>query len=147
MKNLKQIFDTIFPFAITILLWRLAAPVLNPGGILAAIPIFYYSFMRPRAEFLPMAIVGCLLLDYNFGTMLFWTGMFCAAYAVHYMQTISRPMLLIHDGLAVFSMFIGGGLLILSAWAFSFSAIFTAAWMFAVSAVGYLVWIKLARKF
>ena len=145
MQNIKKILDALFPFAITILLWRIATPVWNPNGILATIPIFYYSFIRPRAEFMPMAIIGCILLDYNFGTMLLWTTIFCFLYAANYLQTVTKPLLSIYDGLLAFAIFMGACLLILAVSAFTWQSLGTALWMFILGAVWYLAWIRAMR--
>jgi hypothetical protein len=146
MQNIKKILDALFPFAITILLWRIATPVWNPNGILATIPIFYYSFIRPRSEFMPMAVVGCLLLDYNFGTLLFWTMLFCAAYAGNYLQTVTKPMMLIYDGLFAFALFVGAGLFMLAVMAFTWRSLGTAAWILALTMAGYFLWIRTIKN-
>ncbi|MDR1206949.1 MAG: hypothetical protein LBK26_00850 [Rickettsiales bacterium] len=149
MHSLKRIFIVIFPFAITLLLWRLSIPVWNPCGILAAIPIFYYSFISERPGFLPMAILGCLLLDYNFDLMLFWTSMFCIAYAANYMQTLMRAATLQAAGFWTFSSLIGICLAILGIHAFfstwSAAAILQAIWMFVLTTAGYVAWVKIGR--
>ncbi|MCL1785847.1 MAG: hypothetical protein FWG39_01695 [Alphaproteobacteria bacterium] len=142
MHNIKKFFDAIFPFAVTILLWRIANPFWNPNGIISMVPIFYYSFIRPRPEFMPMAVLGCLLLDYNFDTMLFWTAMFCAVYAANYLQTTTKPILHIRGGLFAFALFAGACLLILAIWAFTWRSLWTAIWMFAVATLCYAGWAK-----
>lgn len=76
----------LFPFIITLALWRISVPWINPAGILAIIPIFYCSFIRPVPYFVPFAILMCFLLDYKFNTVLMWTGFYCAFYAVMNLQ-------------------------------------------------------------
>jgi len=146
MQSLKRFLNAIFPFAITLILWRLSVPVLNPCGVLAIVPIFYYSFIRPRSEFLPMAILGCFLIDYNFGSMLFWTVMFCAAFAANYLQTAFRGAVLKHHGIYSFMGFTGACLLILGLWSFSttfaFGSLLQMIWLFVLTTAGYLVWVK-----
>jgi len=146
MHNVKKILNTIFPFAITILLWRMSAPVWNPNGVLALVPIFYYSFTRPRSEFMPMAVAGCLLLDYNFGTTLFWTSLFCASYAAIHLQTVTKPFIAAAGGLLSFSVFLGAGVLILAILAFSWASLGTALWIFLVGTAAFLVWIRVMGK-
>jgi len=143
MNEIKKLLNILFPFAATILLWRMVVPVLNPAGILAIVPIMYYSFIRTRPEFLPMAILGCFLLDYNFGTMFFWTSLFCIAYAINYLQTATRPIIEIADGQLVFACFIGLSLFMLGIWVFSWVAIGTAIWMFIITNIFYFAWTKL----
>jgi len=139
--------DVVFPFAITLILWRLSLPIINPGGILAIIPIFYYSFISPRNEFLPMAVVGCFLIDYNFDTMLFWTAMFCIAYAANYLQTAFRGAVLSRGGIYSFMGFAGACLLILGLrsffMTFATAAILQMLWLFLLTTTGYLIWLKI----
>lgn len=140
MRKIKQILNAVFPFAVTILLWRMSAPIWNPCGVLALIPIFYYSFVRPRNEFLPMAIIGCLLLDYNFDTMLFWTMLFCAAYAANYFQTALRAAVQTNGGLYGFASFAGTGLFILGIGTWTLVSIGTAILTLVISTTAYWIW-------
>ncbi|MCL2331084.1 MAG: hypothetical protein FWC61_00885 [Proteobacteria bacterium] len=150
MKKLTHYLDIIFPFAATLILWRLDSRVWNPGGILAILPIFYYSFVRPRGFFLPFAILGCFLLDYNFDTLLFWTTMFAISYGVYGFQSyldISRQKF---DGLYVFMFFFGLCLLILGAWAMAATMSLRPApetiWLFLWVTVLYMPFVALAKK-
>ncbi|MCR4917359.1 MAG: hypothetical protein K5912_00245, partial [Alphaproteobacteria bacterium] len=79
-RNIIKIFKVIFPFLITIFLWRLSCQWINPAGILAIVPIFFYSFIRPIPYFSFFAIILCFLLDYSFGTVLVWTIFYCTYY-------------------------------------------------------------------
>jgi hypothetical protein len=150
MQTFKRIFNAIFPFAVTLLLWRLSTPIWNPCGILAIVPIFYYSFISEKPGFLPMAILGCLLLDYNFDLMLFWTSMFCIAFAANYIQTLMRAAVLRASGFWSFSAFIGICFAILGVHAFfstwSAIAILQTIWMFVLCAAAYLGWIKIGIR-
>ena len=146
MKNIINFLSMIFPFAITILLWRVSSPVLNPVGILALIPIFYYSFMRPRAWFLPFAVFATLLLDYNFGTLFFWTILFLIAYAGNFLQTTTRPFLDIENGQLAFASFVGAGLILLAIWSFTWGAFADMIWLFIVSNIGYFAFGKTANS-
>ena len=88
MKQKVITFLTIsFPFLITLVLWRLSCPFINPAGILAIIPIFYCSFIRPVPYFTVYALLFCFLLDYKFGTVLIWTIFYCIYYVVVNIQT------------------------------------------------------------
>ena len=42
-QNIIKYLQIAFPFLITIALWRLSNPWINPAGVLAMIPIFYCS--------------------------------------------------------------------------------------------------------
>lgn len=77
-----------FPFLLTIALWRLSFPWVNSAGVLAIIPIFYCSFIKPVPYFVPFALIMCFLLDYKFGTVFMWTMYYCLFYAVINLQTL-----------------------------------------------------------
>lgn len=77
-----------FPFLVTIALWRLSCPWLNPAGILCIIPIFYCSFIKPVPWFAPFALLMCFLLDYKFGSVFMWTMYYCFIYAIMNLQTV-----------------------------------------------------------
>ncbi|MCL1902008.1 MAG: hypothetical protein FWG18_00075 [Alphaproteobacteria bacterium] len=150
MKQLKIIFNAIFPFAITLVFWRLSTPFWNPCGILAMIPIFYYSFISPRSGFLPFALFICFLIDYNFDTMLFWTSMFAITYSANYFQTVLRVAVTRESGLWSFAAFMGACLVILGIAAFfttwAFTALGQMIWIWALTVMGYFGWIKLGAK-
>jgi len=150
MKKLLYYLDLIFPFAATLILWRLDSQLWNPDGILAILPIFYYSFVRPRGFFLPFAILGCFLLDYNFDTLLFWTTMFAIAYGAYGFQSyidIARQKM---DGLYIFMFFFGISLVILGAWAtiatLSLWPMLETIWLFLWGTVLYIPFVALAKK-
>ncbi|MBP5485923.1 MAG: hypothetical protein J6Y07_04435 [Alphaproteobacteria bacterium] len=87
MKIIKYLRFS-FPFLITIALWRLSCPWINPAGLLSIIPIFYCSFIRPVPYFSLFALIMCFLLDYKFGTVFMWTMYYCMCYAIIKLQTI-----------------------------------------------------------
>ena len=76
-KNIVDFLRAAFPFITVIILWRLAVPFWNPAGILAIIPIFYCSFVRPVPWFAPFAVLFCFLIDYRFDTLAYWTAAHC----------------------------------------------------------------------
>lgn len=90
MKNgrLIKFLRGAAPFAITLFLWRLGAAWLNPGGMLALIPIFFCTFIRPVPWFAPFGAAMCFLVDYNCNTILYWTSVFCACYAANGIQSV-----------------------------------------------------------
>jgi hypothetical protein len=73
-------------FLITIFLWRLSIYFWNPAGILALIPIFYWSFVRPVDGFTIFGLIFCFLIDYRCGLVLFWTFLYCLFYAINGFQ-------------------------------------------------------------
>ncbi len=77
-----------FPFLITVALWRLSCPWINPAGILCIIPIFYCSFIRPTPYFAPFALIMCFLLDYKFSSSFMWTIYYCVFYTIVNLQTM-----------------------------------------------------------
>ncbi len=128
----------IFPFFVTLFLWRLSLPFWNPAGILAIIPIFYYSFISPRKWFALFAFFMCFLLDYIGGTLLFWTLAWCLLYAVNGFQNYIDLTRQKADGLFIFMCFFGLCLLILSLMEFSFYGLVRNIWLFFWSAVLYI---------
>ena len=150
MKKAKHYLNLIFPFIAVLILWRLDSHMWNPCGVLAIIPIFYYSFIRPRAWFLPMAYVGTILLDFSFDTLLFWTAMFSAAYAANGLQSRIDLTRQKSDGLYVFLAFFGLSLAIIgisaSITGISLIPMFRSLWMLAWAGVLYIPFSKFARE-
>jgi hypothetical protein len=147
---MKRALNILLPFIATLFLWRLSSPVFNPNGILALVPIFYYSIVNPRGSFLPMALLGCFLLDRNFDTMLFWTALFCLIYAGLALQNFINPTAQKLRGIYLFMIMIGIGAMIQGLWAafgtMSMIPIWTAIWMFAISNIGYIILTYLFEK-
>lgn len=85
-SNVVNFLRCAVPFLAVIALWRFAVPVWNPAGILAIIPIFYCTFVRPVKWFAGFAALFCFLIDYNMNLPLFWTAMYCVTYAVNGFQ-------------------------------------------------------------
>jgi hypothetical protein len=77
-----------FPFLLTIGLWRLSDTFWNPAGILAIIPIFYCSFIKPIDWFPLFSVLMCIAIDYNFETVCFWLAWYCLFYSVNSFQNI-----------------------------------------------------------
>lgn len=96
-----------FPFFLTIALWRLSAPWLNPAGVLAIIPIFYCSIIKQTPYFVPFAILFCFLIDYKFDSLMIWTIFFCLFYSIAGFQTIIDFTHTAKNGLYAFMMFVG----------------------------------------
>jgi hypothetical protein len=80
---MKNIINLFFPFFITFFLWYLSAPIFNPFGFLAIIPIFYYMFDGKVKNWDLFAILMCFLLDFNFSTRFLFTGIFLFLYGMN----------------------------------------------------------------
>lgn len=138
---MKKTINILLPFFATLFLWRLSSNLINPNGILTLIPIFYYSMVKERGGFIPMALIGCFLLDTGFDIMLFWTILFCIFYAVAGLQNIINISERNIRSLDMFIIFVGIGVIILGISSAistkSFIPILTTIWMFIISAVAY----------
>ncbi len=95
------------PFLMTLALWRLSTPWINPAGILAIIPIFYCSFIHPTPYFVPYALFFCFLIDYKFNTVLTWTIFYCIYYVTINLQTIIDITHTNMRGIFAFMLFFG----------------------------------------
>lgn len=107
MHNFIKYFWVALPFLMTVVLWRLSVPWLNPGGILAIIPMFYCSFISARPYFVPFSILFCFLMDYSFGTVFIWTLCYCVYYAVMNIQNVIDLTHTKENGLFAFMVFLG----------------------------------------
>lgn len=135
--------QNIFPFLITIGLWRMSHPIWNPGGILAIIPIFFFSFIKPKNWFLIFAGLMCICLDYNFETVCWWLAVYCFFYALNGFQNWTDLTNLDYDGILVFLIFLGVGV---SGQVFenlTWVNLLNGIWVFVLTSVLYLptVWI------
>jgi hypothetical protein len=97
----------------TLFLWRLSIYFWNPAGILALIPIFYYSFVRPINYFSLFGVIFCFLIDYRCGAPLLWTSIFCLFYAVIGFQNYVDMQHTNNNASYIFMLFIGIGILLL----------------------------------
>ncbi len=132
MKNkIINFLRDAFPFIAVIVLWRLSVAFWNPAGILAIIPIFYCSFVRPIPWFAPFAAIFCFLIDYRFDSLVFWTVMYCLFYAIIGFQSIIDLSKQDNNALKIFMVFFGISLLILSFMNFNVSNLIRAGWTFA----------------
>ena len=129
-KIIKFLRDA-FPFIAVIVLWRLSVAFWNPAGILAIIPIFYCSFVRPIPRFAPFAILFCFLIDYRFDTLVYWTVMYCLFYAINGFQTFFDLTRVDKNALYVFMIFFGVATFVLSITNPTVATLMRAAWLFA----------------
>ncbi len=130
MKNkIIQFLSAVFPFISVIILWRLSVVFWNPAGILAIIPIFYCSFVKPVPWFTPFAILFCFLIDYRFDSLFYWTFIYCLFYAVNGFQSFIDLSRLDKNALQIFMFFFGISTLVLSFMHFNFSNLLRAIWL------------------
>lgn len=130
-KSIIDFLRATFPFITVIILWRLSVPFWNPAGILAIIPIFYCSFVRPVPWFAPFAALFCFLIDYRFDTLAYWTAAYCLFYAINGFQSFIDLTRTDKNALNIFMVFFGVATLILTLAGFSVSNLMRAIWLFA----------------
>ena len=111
-ENVINFLRAIFPFISVVFLWRLAIPFWNPGGILAIIPIFYCTFIRPVRWFMPFGLVFCFVLDYNMGSLCYWTALYCLCYALNGFQSFIDFEHRDLNSLDMFMVYIGIGIIV-----------------------------------
>lgn len=109
-ESFLKFLRIIFPFLSVIFLWRLAIPFWNPGGILAIIPIFFCTFIRPVAWFMPFGLIFCFLIDYNMGLLCYWTFVYCLCYALNGFQSFIDLQHRDFNSIDMFMVYIGIGL-------------------------------------
>ena len=137
-ENLVHFLRVAFPFLVTIFLWRLSAPVWNPAGMLAIIPIFYCTFVRNTPWFAPYGVLMCFLLDYKFETLAFWVAMYCVFYAANGFQTFIDLPRMDKNAIGPFMCFVGVGILILMCLHLNWANIVDGVWLFAWCVAMYL---------
>lgn len=137
-EQIVKYLRLLFPFIITIALWRISVPWINPAGILAIIPIFYCSFIRPVSYFTPFAILICFLIDYKFNTVLMWTTCYCAFYAVMNIQSFIDLTHTNKSGVYAFMGFVGTVILLMTVANLSFMNFLSGMVMFAVLTIMYI---------
>lgn len=118
------------PWLSVLILWRLSVSFWNPAGILAIIPIFYCSFVRPVPWFAPFALLFCFLIDYKFGTLVFWTSLYCFFYAINGFQTFFDVTKIDKNAIHVFMIFLFVGLIILLIPNITFYGLLKTIWLF-----------------
>lgn len=128
----------VFPFLLTIALWRLSVPFWNPGGILALIPIFYCVFVYPVPYFWIFGAIMCFLIDYNFNTNGFWFGLYCLFFAINGFQTVIDLGHMDKEAIQAFMVFIGLGILLTVFSAFGFTNILRGIWIFTFMSLLYV---------
>lgn len=137
-KDIVKFLCKIFPFLFTIALWRLSVPWLNPAGILAVVPIYYCSFIKPVPYFMPFAILFCFLIDYKFNTLLTWTTWYCFYYAVMNIQSFIDLTHTNKNGIYAFMLFFGSVLFFMVIANFGLSNLLFGVMMFLITSIMYI---------
>jgi len=130
MNRFLYFLKKSLPFLITIILWRLSISFWNPSGILALIPIFYYTFVRPIDWFAPFGLLFCFLIDYRSNLNLFWTIMFCVFYAIDGFQNFIDVKNIEKNAIYIFMLFIGSGIFILTWMDLTWNNFINNLWLF-----------------
>ncbi|MBN1281691.1 MAG: hypothetical protein JW985_01850 [Alphaproteobacteria bacterium] len=146
IKKISDFLRTAFPFLAVLVLWHLSVPFWNPGGILALIPIFYYSFINPVPWFVPYAAVFCFLIDYKFDTLLFWTFIYCMFYAANGFQNFVDLTRQKNEGVMVFMAYFGAASLLLVLLGWNFIGLFRAIWLVLWLSTLYIPFAALAQR-
>ena len=138
MNRFLNFFYKSWPFLITVILWRLSVSFWNPAGILALIPVFYYTFVKPVDWFVLFGLMFCFLIDYRCNLSLFWTVLFCLFYAVNSFQNYIEMKNVEKNALIIFMVFIGVGFAILTCFHFTWHNFVNNLWLFAWMNVLYI---------
>ena len=130
MNKITCFFRTSLPFLITLVLWRLSISWWNPAGILALIPVFYYTFVKPTNWFVLFGFIFCFLIDYRCNLPLFWTILFCLFYAINGFQNYIDVIHMENNALSLFMLFVGVGILLLLFSNFTWTSLIHNFWLF-----------------
>lgn len=137
-KKIINFLCAAFPFIAVLVLWRLAVPFWNPAGILAMIPIFYCSFVRPVPWFAPFALLFCFLIDYRCETLVYWTTVYCIFYAINGFQNYIDLSRMDNNALNIFMLFLGITISILLILNPNAGGIMRGIWLFAWTSTLYI---------
>ncbi len=137
-RTVIKFFRNIFPFLTVIFLWRLSISFWNPGGILALIPIFYCTFIRPVPWFMPFGLLFCFLIDYNLGALCYWTSIYLLCYALNGFQSFIDFTHRDFNSIDMFMLYIGIGLVIFEFTHLNWTTFARMIWIFIWMTVLYL---------
>lgn len=146
MYDILKFLQSAFPFLITIGLWRLSGPWWNPAGILAIIPIFFCSFVRPVNWFPIFSVLMCICLDYKFETICFWLAMYCLFFAINGFQTWIDLTRMDKNAVLGFMVFFGFSILIQVFVNLTFINLVGGIWIFILGTLMYLPITKLIQR-
>ena len=145
-KKIIKFLRAATPFLITIALWRLSVAFWNPAGILAIIPVFYCSFVRPIPWFVPFAIIICFLIDYRSETLVYWTVLYFIFYAINGFQNFIDLTRMDKNALKIFMLFFCIAIAIQTIADFTVDGMMRATWLFAWTSVLYIPITALIKK-
>lgn len=83
-----KVVKAVFPSVITLALLALPHSFLNPGGILALIPIFYFFIFDRNYMNMFMVVIFLGIMDYNQSTILLWVMSFLLMHAALSVQNM-----------------------------------------------------------
>lgn len=146
IRNFFSFLGKISPFLAVIILWRLQLHFWNPAGILAIIPVFFYSFVRPIPWMPLTSIIFCFLIDYIGDTKLFWTCCYFIAYAINGFQYFIDLQRADKNALIPFMIFFGACMFILMIANLSWTMIGRSLWLFIWVSALYLPITNLMKK-
>jgi hypothetical protein len=145
-ESFIKILQNSFPFLLTVALWRLSVPFWNPAGILAIIPIFFCSFVKPVNWFSLFSIFMCFVIDYKFETVCFWVAIYCLFYAINSFQNIIDITRMELNGIFAFLIFFGLSILIQVFVNINFITFLRGIWMILWTSVLYIPITTLIKK-
>ncbi len=145
-ESFIKILQNSFPFLLTVALWRLSVPFWNPAGILAIIPIFFCSFVKPVNWFSLFSIFMCFVIDYKFETVCFWVAIYCLFYAINSFQNIIDITRMELNGIFAFLIFFGLSILIQVFVNINFITFLRGIWMILWTSVLYMPITTLIKK-
>ena len=145
-ENIIHFLRVAFPFLLTIGLWRLASPTWNPAGVLAIVPMFICSFVRPTNWFPLFSILMCVCLDYTFETVCFWLAMYCLFFSINSFQTYIDIPRMDNYGLFAFMVFFGIAIFIQTVANFTFMNLLRGMWIFAFAVIFYIPIAKIIQR-
>lgn len=144
-SNVIDFFRRATPFLAVIALWRFAYPVWNPAGVLALIPIFYYTFVRPINGFALFGALFCFLVDYNMNLAFFWTAMYCIVYAANGFQNYFDVTIAPMRGIGIFALWFGVACFILAVDGATWGGVLSSIWIFMWTTALYLPITRITR--
>ena len=138
MQQIVYFLKKLLPFIMTLILWRLSVYFWNPAGILALIPIFYYTFVRHIHGFTLFGLIFCFLIDYRCNLPLFWSILFCLFYAGCGFQNYIDTKNMDNNALYMFMVFVGIGIVLLILSGLSWLNLVNNIWLFVWLSVLYI---------
>lgn len=145
-QKITSFIKAIFPFLTVLFLWNLSINFWNPAGILAIIPIFYCSFVKPVPFFPIFSLLLCFLIDYKLDTLVFWTCLYCIFYSMNGFQPYIDLRQVENNAFVFFMLFFGAAMIILLLSNPSLSSLFLASWLFVWVSLLYLPITTLIKK-